>query len=98
MFKDFMNMETLTTYAGLTTAVIIIVQFTKSLIKRRFNDVGVRLYSFVIALLLTFIFTGRGANSQGIIVTVINAIMVAITSNGGYELIADPMAQKTMRK
>lgn len=98
MFEDFMNMETLTTFAGLTTAVIVIVQFTKSLIKKRFKDVAVRLYSFIIALLLTFIFTGKGLNPQGIIITVINSIMITIASMGGYELVADPMALKIVKK
>lgn len=98
MFNDFMNMETLTTFAGLTTAVILIVQFTKSLIKKKFGDVFVRLYSFIIALILTFIFSNQGTNPQEIIISVINAIMVTIASMGGYELIADPMAMKTLRK
>lgn len=98
MFEEFMNTETLTTFAGLTTAVILIVQFTKSLIKKKFGDVVVRLYSFVIALLLTFIFTNDGNSPQEIIITIINAIMITISSMGGYELIADPMALKTRQK
>lgn len=98
MFDDFMNMEMLTTFAGLTTAVILIVQFTKSLVKKKFGDVVVRFYTFIIALVLTFVFSSNGANPQGIIITIINAIMVTVSSMGGYELIADPMAQKTMRR
>lgn len=98
MFEEFMNTDTLTTFAGLTTAVILIVQFTKFLIKRKFGDVAVRLYSFVIAILLTFIFINGGNSPKEIIVTIINAIMITISSMGGYELIADPMALKTRKK
>lgn len=97
LFEDFMTMEMLTTFAGLTTAVIVIVQFTKSLVKKRFGDHFVRLYTFLIALILTFVFAQNGLNLQGIILTIINSIMITIASMGGYEMIADPMAQKIRR-
>lgn len=97
MFEDFMTSEILTTFAGLTTAVIVIVQFTKSLVKKKFGDSFVRLYAFIVSLILTFIFVKKGDGVQGIILTIINAIMITIASMGGYELIADPMAQKVRR-
>ena len=98
MFEDFMTMEVLTTFAGITGAVIVIVQFTKSLVKRRFGDHFVRLYSFIIALLLTFLFAREGSNIEGIVLTVINAMVITIASMGGYEIIADPMAQSIRKK
>ncbi|HLS53023.1 MAG TPA: hypothetical protein VK031_03555 [Tissierellaceae bacterium] len=94
MFEDFMTAEILTTFAGLTTAVIVIVQFTKPFIKEKLGDSFVRLYTFAIALILTFIFARQGSKMEGIIVTIINAMMITIASMGGYEMIADPMAQK----
>lgn len=97
MFNDFMTPEILTTYAGLTGALIIIVQFTKSMVKRKFGDSSVRLYSFIIALLLTFIFAGHGFSFQGILLTIINAAMITIGSMGGYEMLADPLAQGKRR-
>lgn len=94
MFDNFMTAETLTTFAGITGAVIVIVQFTKSLVKKRFGDQFVRLYSFLVAFILTFIFASRdGVSLEGIILTIINAIIITIASMGGYEAIADPMAQ-----
>ena len=56
MFNDFMTLDVLTTFAGLTATTMLIVQFTKFLIKKRFGDSYVRLYSFIIALILTFVF------------------------------------------
>lgn len=35
MFEDFMNADMLTTFGGLVTTVIIIVQFTKPFIKKK---------------------------------------------------------------
>lgn len=97
MFQDLMTADTLTTFAGLTGAVIVIVQFTKSIVKRKFGDQFVRLYSFIVALILTFVFNRGGSGAEGIAITVINAIMITITSMGGYEAIADPMAQSMRR-
>jgi len=89
-----MTTETLATFAGLVAAVSIIVQFTKSLIKNKFGDVAVRIYTFVIALILTSIFARSGAGIEGIVLTVINAIIIAMTAMGVYENIADPRAEK----
>ncbi|MDR7869230.1 MAG: hypothetical protein RIN55_00105 [Tissierellaceae bacterium] len=94
MFDDFMTVDVMSTFVGLSTAVMLIVQFTKSLVKRRFGDSFVRLYAFVIALLLTFIFAKQGNSVQGIVLTVINAIIITLASIGGYEIVSDPMAQK----
>ncbi|NLN14226.1 MAG: hypothetical protein GX185_01340 [Tissierellia bacterium] len=96
MFDDFMTMELLTTFVGLTTAVMLIVQFTKTIVKKRFGDGFVRLYAFIVALILTFIFAYEGGQGlRGIILTVINAMLIAIASMGGYEIISDPLAKKS---
>lgn len=92
--NEFMTAETLATFAGLVAAVGLIVQFTKSIVKKQFGDASVRLYAFIVALALTFIFAPAGTGIQGIILTVINAILVTMASMGGYEMIADPMAEK----
>ncbi len=94
MLDDFMSIDILKTFVGLTTAVTVIVQFTKSLVKKRFGDTMVRLYAFVVALILTFIFARESFGIQDIILTIINALMITVASMGSYELISDPMAQK----
>lgn len=95
MLKEFMTLETMATFGGLSLAVLIIVQFTKSIIKDKFGDSFVRLYTLVIALVLSFIFVNNGFNAQGIALTIINAVVITIASTGGYELIADPKALKS---
>lgn len=94
MFNDFMNMEMLTTFAGLTGAVMLIVQFTKSIIKNKLGEPFVRLYSFIIALILTLVFNKQGNGIQDVILSIINAIIITMTSTGGYEMISDPKARK----
>lgn len=62
--------------------------------KKKFGDGYVRLYAFIIALILTFIFARSGAGVEGVALTVINAILISIASMGAYESIADPKARK----
>lgn len=92
--NEFMNYETLATFSGLVAAVAIIVQFTKSVIKKQFADYAIRIYAFIIALILTFIFARNGDGIESIALTVINAILVTLAAVGGYEVIADPKAEK----
>jgi uncharacterized protein with PQ loop repeat len=94
MLNEFITLEILATFAGLVMAVSVIVQFTKSIVKKKFGDSAVRLYAFIISLILTFIFARSGQGLQGIVLTIINAALITIASMGGYEIIADPRAEK----
>ena len=94
MYNDFMTIEVLATFAGLVAAASIIVQFTKSIVKKQFGDSAVRLYAFIVSLTLTFIFAKAGQGIEGIVLTIINAILVSIAAMGGYEVVADPKAEK----
>lgn len=92
-----MGADTLTTFVGLTTAVTVIVQFTKSIIKKKFGDSLVRLYAFLVALVLTFIFARESSGIEGLVITIINAILITTASMGTYEVLSDPLALKSKR-
>ena len=94
MYNDFLTAETLATFVGLVAAVTIIVQFTKSIVKKKFDDSYVRLYNFIISLILTFVFARSGSGLGGILLTVINAILISAASAGTYEIVSDPKAEK----
>lgn len=97
MFDDLMSTETLTTFIGLVATTSLIVQFTKSIIKRQFGDAFIRFYAFIVALILTFIFGDTGQGLQGVILKIINAMIITTSAMGGYEVLSDPMAQKVKR-
>ncbi|MDU5083486.1 hypothetical protein [uncultured Tissierella sp.] len=90
-----MNLEKLINFAGLVAAVSLIVQFTKSIVKKKFGDSMVRIYTLVISLILTFIFARSGGGIEGITLTIINSILITITSMGAYEMTVDPKAEKS---
>ena len=98
MYNDFFTVEMLATFAGLVAGVTLIVEFTKPMIKENLADGWVRLYVLGISLLLTFAFARSGTGVQGILLTIINSILVALTSMGAYENIADPRAEKEKPK
>lgn len=97
MFDSLMGTDALATFVGLTTAVTVIVQFTKSVVKKRFGDSVVRLYAFFIALILTFVFAREGTGIESIVLTILNAMMITAASMGGYEVLSDPLALKVRR-
>ena len=94
MFNDFMDASILTTFVGLVTAVTVIVQFTKGFVKTKFGSSMVRLYAFIISLILVLIFSRQGSGIQAIIIAIINALMITVASMGGYEALSDPLAEK----
>lgn len=94
MYNEFFNAETLATFAGLVAATYIVVQFTKPIIKKNFSDGAVRIYTWIIALVLTFVFARSGEGVEGILLTIINSMLIATSAMGVYENIVDPKAEK----
>ncbi|HSH35600.1 hypothetical protein [Schnuerera sp.] len=94
MYNELMSADTLTTFVGLVAGTSLIVQFTKSFIKKQFGDGFVRFYTFIIALILIFIFGDNGFGIRGIILKIINAIIITMSAMGGYEALSDPKATK----
>lgn len=92
--NDFMSVDMLATFTGLVTAVGIIVQFTKSTIKKNFSDYAVRIYTWIVSLVLSIIFLGVGHTAKEVALTILNSIIIALTAMGGYEALADPLAEK----
>lgn len=102
MPSDFISIDYLATFAGMVVVLGLIVQFTKGLIKRTFEDHIVRAYTFGCALVLVLlVYWHQGlfdAASREIAITIllalINAIIVTLAAMGGYEVLADPKATK----
>ena len=96
MFNEFISVEVMGTFVGLSSAVALVTQFTKKPLKEKFGDFIVRPYAFVIALIFTTAFIRPdGVNLlQNIIMTVVNSLIIALASFGVYDVVADPKAKK----
>lgn len=93
--NEFLTLDFLATFAGLTAATSLVVQFTKSILKKKFGDEVVRIYTFTIAAILTFIFANSGSGPANTILTLLNSIVISLSAMGAYEVVADPKAKKS---
>lgn len=82
----FFSWEQLATYGGATVATMLFVQFTKEL--PGIKAIPTRLWAFVVAavlMVLATIFTAPEISPSVILLTVINAVIVAMASCGEYD-------------
>lgn len=102
MPNEFVTVDYLANFAGMVIVLALIVQFTKGLVKRRYPDEAVRAYTFGWAVLLVLIMFWHQGLLEGparemfvtVLIAFINAIIVSLAAMGGYEVLADPRAQK----
>lgn len=97
MPSDFFTLEFLSTFAGMTAAVAVIVQFTKEFVKDSFPDWAVRLYALIVSAAVQFfvLYVQDGLTVENIGLGVINTVLVTLTAIGAYDVISDPNAEKS---
>ena len=82
---ELFNWNMLGSYAGAAFAVAVLTQITKGipLVKR----IPTQLWSYALALvtLLAAAVFGPGLTPQGAVLALVNAALVSLSSNGGYE-------------
>lgn len=98
MQNDFFTTKTLATFAGMVGAVSLIVQFTKGFFKSSVPDWVVRLYTLLVAVAVQFfvLYIGGQLTVETVGLGIINSVLVATSSMGAYETIADPGARKQL--
>lgn len=102
MPSDFITIDYMTTFSGIVLALGLIVQFTKSIVKKMFSDHVVRVYAFAWSVVLVLaVYWSKGmfdVEGKDILITLllvmINAIIVTLAAMGGYEALTDPRATK----
>lgn len=103
MPSEFVNTEYLFTFVGMVLILGLVVQFTKGFFKRSLQDWVVRAYAFGWAIVLVVaMYWHQGlfdAAAREIAITLLlallNAIIITMATIGGYEVMADPRAEKT---
>lgn len=85
---EFLSWDTLATYTGALSAVMIITQLTKGL--GFLKKVPTQLWSYILSLCVmipAYYFTGQLTASNAVI-ALFNGAIVALAANGGYDAIA----------
>ena len=83
--ESFFTWEQLATYGGATVATMLFVQFTKEL--PGIVKIPTRLWAFIVAavlMILATVFTSE-VTPAVILITVVNAVIVAMASCGEYD-------------
>lgn len=97
--SELFTWQMLGTYAGCTAAVGLITQFIKGV--GGLSRVPTQLVSYVLALVLMMLSAAflDGITVEGAVLTVFNAVVVSLASNGGYaaiERVAEKMNEGRM--
>ncbi|MCG8400229.1 MAG: hypothetical protein MJA84_01390 [Firmicutes bacterium] len=100
MPSNLITLEYLATLSGMVATVSIIVQFTKSFIKRRWPDWVVRLYVLGWALILQafLLYIRSDFTVETVGLAILNGILVSVTAIGSYEIFVDPKCEKVKLK
>lgn len=96
--ENYLSAQELGTFAGITIATNVVVQFTKGILKRRCKDYVIRIYTFVVAFVLSFIFIQHQNTLKDIILLILNSILISMASFGNYEVIKDTYAKRSKFK
>lgn len=79
---NFLTWEVLLTFSGLVSAVYMVVEFTKEI--KIIKKIKTKYWSYFIALILiiTTNFVNETFNYKDIIIYLLNAIVISLSSNG----------------
>ena len=91
--NEFVTLDLLATFAGMSLVVGLLVQFSKGLFS--FSDRGIQMYAYVWALVLvSAVYINQGLFKGSweewyliLLLAVINAAVVALAAIGGYEVL-----------
>lgn len=87
--SEFLSIGSLLTYGGSAAAVCALTQTVKPLVSKLPFEVSARTVSYIISLivLLAATFFSGCRNGADYALCVVNAALVSLSSNGGYDLL-----------
>lgn len=86
--KEFFDIYRLMTFGGAAMAVCAVTQVVKPLLKKLPFEVDVQLVSYITALIILAVATAlTGGKAVDYFVCLINAALVSLSANGGYDLV-----------
>lgn len=97
---NFITLDYLSTFVGMVAVVVLITQFTKDLVDKVAKWLPTKYLVFMYALivLIGYQVMANTFESSKILLTIINAILLTMTAQGGYEWIFKPIEQKPQNR
>ena len=94
---NLITLDYLSTFGGMVAVVVLITEFTKDLIDKAFKGLPTKYVAFIYSLILIIgyqIMSGTFDISK-LLLTFINAILITMTAQGGYEWVFKPIEEKS---
>jgi len=93
---NFITLDYLSTFVGMVTVVMLFTEFTKELIDKFAKGLPTKYVVFLYSLLtiLGYQFMSDTFDTSKLLLTVINAIILTMTAQGGYEWTFKPIEKK----
>lgn len=94
---NFITLDYLSTFVGMVAVVVLITQFTKELIDKIVKWLPTKYIVFIYALIVIigYQIMSNTFDSSKFLLTIINAMLLTMTAQGGYEWIFKPIEQKS---
>lgn len=96
---NFITVDYLSTFVGMVAVVVLITQFTKDLVDKVAKWLPTKYLVFIyslIVLIATQLMTNTFDISK-LFLTLINAMLLTMTAQGGYEWVFKPIEKKSQR-
>lgn len=93
---NFVTLDYLGTFAGMVAVVVLITQFTKDLVDKISGKLSTKYLVFIYSMIVLVgyqVMTKTFAVSQ-LLLTIINAMLLTMTAQGGYEWVFKPIEQR----
>ena len=96
---NFITLDYLSTFVGMVTVVVLITEFTKELIDKFAKGLPTKYVVFLYSLLtiIGYQVMSDTFEPSKLLLTIINAIVLTMTAQGGYEWTFKPLEKKKNR-
>jgi hypothetical protein len=95
--NNFITLDYLSTFVGMVAVVVLITQFTKELIDKVAKWLPTKYVVFIYALIVIigYQIMSNTFDISKLLLTIINAMLLTMTAQGGYEWVFKPIEQKS---
>lgn len=96
---NFITLNYLGSFVGMVAVIVLITEFSKDLVDKYLKQIPTKYVVFVysIIVLLGYQLMTCTFDKTKILLVLINAILLAMTAQGGYEWIFKPIEQKSCK-
>jgi hypothetical protein len=96
LMDNFITLNYLGSFVGMVAVVVLLTQFTKDLVDKVAKWLPTKYVVFIYALIVIFGYQlmSNTFDNTKLLLTILNAVLLTMTAQGGYEWLYKPIEQK----